>query len=427
MAATPAPRVQAARAVMSVMQGHSLDQLVFAEGGDSALVRELVYGTLRWYHRLRALLALVLERPLKDKDADLTALLLVGLYQLIYMRVPAHAAVSETVAASVGLGKSWARGLVNAVLRRVGREQAKLEARLDTPEATSSHPAWLLNLLTAAWPQEWQAIIEANNARPPMAIRVNLLRVSRAQYLARLDEAGIPAREVDVGDAALVLEQPVPVARLPGFEDGEVSVQDVSAQLAAVITDPQPGEYVLDACAAPGGKTAHLLERSRSAEVVAVDVNADRVERLRNNLERLRLPAVVVQGDATRPADWWDGHPFDRILLDAPCSGSGVIRRHPDIKLLRRPADIEQTAARQKDLLAALWPLLRRGGKLVYATCSVLPRENHQTVAAFLEQQPGARDMTPDLPWGRRVAAGWQTLPGEGGGDGFYYACIDKT
>jgi len=422
-----AARVQAARAVMAVMQGRSLDQLSFGERDDTALVRELAYGTLRWYHRLRALLMLMMERPLKDKDADLTALLLIGLYQLIYMRVPAHAAVSETVAATVSLGKPWARGLVNAVLRRVGREQDELEARLDSPEAITSHPAWLLDLLTAAWPQDWQTIIDANNSRPPMAIRVNLLRSSRAQYLGRLDQAGIPARAVDTGDAALVLEQPVPVTRLPGFADGEVSVQDLSAQLAAVITDPQPGDYVLDACAAPGGKTAHLLERSRAAEVVAVEVDGDRVERLRGNLERLRLQATVVHGDATRPAGWWDGRPFDRILLDAPCSGSGVIRRHPDIKLLRRPADIEQMAARQQDLLAALWPLLRRGGKLVYATCSVLPRENHQTVVAFLEQQSGARDLTPDLPWGRRVAAGWQTLPGEGGGDGFYYACIDKT
>jgi len=422
-----AARVQAARAVVAVMQGRSLDQLRLGEGDAAALVRELVYGTLRWYHRLRALLALMLERPLKDKDADLIALLLIGLYQLIYMRVPAHAAVSETVAATISLGKPWARGLVNAVLRRVGREQDELESRLDTPEAITSHPAWLLDLLTAAWPQDWQTIIDANNSRPPMAIRVNLLRSSRAQYLGRLDQAGIPARAVDTGDAALVLEQPVPVTRLPGFADGEVSVQDLSAQLAAVITDPQPGDYVLDACAAPGGKTAHLLERSRAAEVVAVEVDGDRVERLRGNLERLRLQATVVHGDATRPAGWWDGRPFDRILLDAPCSGSGVIRRHPDIKLLRRPADIEQMAARQQDLLAALWPLLRRGGKLVYATCSVLPRENHQTVVAFLEQQSGARDLTPDLPWGRRVAAGWQTLPGEGGGDGFYYACIDKT
>jgi 16S rRNA (cytosine967-C5)-methyltransferase len=285
----------------------------------------------------------------------------------------------------------------------------------------------LLDALTRAWPQHWQAIADANNTRPPMAIRVNLLRTSRARYLARLEAAGIPAREVDGLEAALMLEQPVPVTRLPGFADGEVSVQDVSAQLAATLVDPRPGQRVLDACAAPGGKTAHLLERSRPAEVVAVDVDADRLERLRGNLERLRLSAVVVQGDAARPADWWDERQFDCILLDAPCSGSGVIRRHPDIKLLRRPADIEQMAARQRDLLAALWPLLRRGGKLVYATCSVLPRENHQAVAAFLEQQPGARDVTPELPWGRRVAAGWQTLPGEGGGDGFYYACIDKT
>lgn len=391
------------------------------------LAQELCYGTLRWWPRLEWLLARLLDKPLKAKEADVHALLLLGLYQLSYMDIPPHAAVSETVAVTALLKKEWARGLVNAVLRRFQRERDELEQALAADEAASNaHPAWLLSELQQSWPKQWQAIVAANNARPPMTLRVNRARQSRDDYLTMLTEVAIDAHPSVHAPDALTLERPVTVEQLPGFADGLVSVQDAAAQLAAPLLDARSGMRVLDACAAPGGKSGHLLELCPDLDLYALDIEERRLERVGENLARLGVKAKLLAADAAEPAAWWDGQPFDRILLDAPCSASGVIRRHPDIKLLRRAEDIDQLVQLQGSILDALWPLLRPGGILLYATCSVLPRENGEQLANFLARQEDAVNLPLDQTWGQSTAIGRQILPGQDGMDGFYYACIGK-
>ncbi|MBI5612417.1 MAG: 16S rRNA (cytosine(967)-C(5))-methyltransferase RsmB, partial [Gammaproteobacteria bacterium] len=285
--------------------------------------------------------------------------------------------------------------------------------------------AWLLARLQQAWPQHWQAILAANNERPPLTLRVNLSKLARADYLEKLTAAGLAARPHAGIDSALTLATPCAVTDLPGFAAGEVSVQDGAAQLAAVWLDARPGERVLDACAAPGGKACHVLERA-AVELVAVDRDGARLERLRQNLRRLHLAAEVIAADAAEPAGWWDGRSFQRILLDAPCSGSGVIRRHPDIKLHRRPGDLERLACGQARLLAGLWPLLAPGGKLLYVTCSILPEENDDPVARFLVEHADAVPVALAADLGHARPIGVQLLPGEHELDGFYYACLQK-
>lgn len=433
-------RQLAAEAVAAVIAGGaSLDEALAAvlprlpSMTDAGLLKELCFGALRWRFRLQAPLDTLLKRPFKARDADIHALLLIGLYQLVYMRVPDHAAVAETVAATGGLGKSWARALVNATLRNFLRRQEALLAAADsTPSGRHAHPTWLIGRLRADWPEDWEAMLAANNARPPMTLRVNRRRATLEDVQARLTAASIESRPHTLAADALTLATPVDVDRLPGFAAGELSVQDAGAQLAADALAGGPNLRVLDACAAPGGKTGHFLERCPGlAECVALDVSASRLERVRDNLDRLGLQATVLQGDARRPDDWWDGRPFDRILLDAPCSGSGVIRRHPDIKSLRRATDIERLAAVQAQLLDALWPLLASSGKLVYATCSVLRAENEVQIAKFLAREAGARAValpaTPFDAGSRAAGAGRQILPGDNGMDGFYYACLEKT
>jgi 16S rRNA (cytosine967-C5)-methyltransferase len=321
--------------------------------------------------------------------------------------------------------------MTNALLRRVLREAEEIRRRIAADETlTLAHPAWLLTRLRNCYPDAWRSIAEANNARPPLTLRVHGGKTTRAAYRDRLAQAGMAAQVVADVNSALILESPVPVEKLPGFLAGEVSVQDAAAQLAAVLLDAQPGEYVLDACAAPGGKAAHILERVPQVTLVALDVDAQRLERVRENFTRLGLQGMAVQGDAARPSAWWDGRPFDRILLDAPCSATGVIRRHPDIRLHRTPTDITRLAATQAQLLDALWPLLAPGGKLLYVTCSILPEENAQQLAAFLARHPDAREHTlmhPALTHSaRRVGAGFQILPGAGNMDGFYYSQLAK-
>ncbi len=397
---------------------------------DRGLAQELAFGTLRWYRRLDALLDTFLRQPLKRKDGDLHALLLLGLYQLLYLDTPPHAAVNETVAA-VPASKRWARGLVNGVLRSAQREaRARLEALDRESGVRLSHPDWLLE----TWRRDWgdalaERIAEANNARPPMVLRVNRRRLARDDCLARLAAAGIEARALAEPDA-VQLARPQPVTALPGFAEGELSVQDAAAQWAAELLALAPGQRVLDACAAPGGKTAHIAEREPGlAALVALDADAGRLARVRDNLQRLGLEADCIQGDAARPGDWWDGRPFDRILLDAPCSATGVIRRHPDIKWLRRASDIDTLAATQAAMLDALWPLLAPGGMLLYATCSTLRAENDRQVAAFLERTAGARPRPIGQAAEAEVAQGWQLLPGQGsppGHDGFYYARLER-
>jgi len=395
---------------------------------DRALVRELCYGVLRWHPRLEALLQGLLQHPLKARDADVHALLLLGLYQLAYMRVPPHAAVGETVSAVAALGKEWARGLVNGVLRRFQRERERLEDALAADlTATLAHPAWLLEALQDAWPEDWRRVAEAGNQRPPMVLRVNTRRLGRGAYLQQLAGAGMTARSLPGAPQALLLDKPVDVAALPGFARGEVSVQDAGAQLAALLLDLHPGQRVLDACAAPGGKTGHLLELEPGlAEVLAMDRDAERMRRVSATLTRLGLAAQALVADAADPAAWWDGRLFDRILLDAPCSATGVIRRHPDIKVLRRMGDIAAVQSEQARLLEALWPLLGKGGMLLYVTCSVLPQENQHQVVRFLGAHPEAEELPIHASWGRPCAAGRQILSGEAGMDGFYYARLHK-
>lgn len=400
---------------------------------DRAFVQELCFGVLRWLPRLRFQLSRLLDKPLKTTDADIDCLLLAGLYQILELNTPDHAAVSASVNAAQELGKPWAGKLVNAVLRRAARERETLQALAGLPPAASlAHPKWLLKALQQAWPDDWQAIATANNQRPPLFIRVHRGRVARERYLQLLAAAGLKGTPHAQVESAIRIEPAVTADALPGFAEGLVSVQDAAAQLAAGLLELRPGQRVLDACAAPGGKTAHILETEPQLDtLVAVDNKPERLARLRNGLERLQLTGGCAtiecqNADASQPEDWWDGRLFDRILLDAPCTGTGVIRRHPDIKYHRDRAAIETAAATQARLLDALWPLLAPSGKLLYATCSVLPVENSDAIAGFLARQHGARALTIDAPWGRPVAHGRQILPGNSDMDGFFYACLNK-
>lgn len=434
MSAGAESRAAAGRVVAAVARrGRSLDEALAKgcnelAGADRGLAAEMAYGTLRFYPRLDRWVDLLLARPLPTRDAEVHDLLAVGLYQLEELRVPDHAGVAATVEAVRVMGRAQYAGLVNACLRRWLRERETLKKRVSrAPEVVHAHPRWWLDALAMDWPRDWEAIVRANNEQAPMWVRVNRLKSSRVEWLARLVEAGGSARPWEPAPEALCLAAPMAVEALPGFAVGEVSVQDGAAQLAAGLVSPAPGMRVLDACAAPGGKSAHLLETCPQAELTALDISAPRLERVRENFARLGLEARVLAGDAIEPRDWWDGRPFDRILLDAPCTGSGVVRRHPDIKLLRRAEDVPAMASRQAALLEALWPLLAPGGRLVYATCSVLRAENTGRIAEFLARFPEARAVDLGEPgWGRRAGPGRQLLPGEAGTDGFYYACLSR-
>jgi 16S rRNA (cytosine967-C5)-methyltransferase len=392
---------------------------------DRAFVQALCYGVARWYFQLDALLAALTRKPIKDPEIRLLALL--GLYQLKFSRVKPHAAVAETVAAAGR--KTWAKPLLNAVLRSYQREQAQLEARLAAdPAAVHAHPPWLAEEIGRDWPDQAIAILQHNNEPPPLALRVNPARGSRDAYLERLAQAGIAASPSEFCESAVIVANPVPVDRLPGFADGSVSVQDSAAQFAAPLLDLRAGQRVLDLCAAPGGKTLHILETCPEIEeLVAVDIVPERVRKIRENLARAARQATLLAADATRPETWWDGRPFDRILVDAPCSATGVIRRHPDIKLLRKPEDLADLPGLQALILEAAWRMLAPGGLMVYATCSILRRENEARIAEFLAAHPDAREIPIDAPWGTPVGHGRQILTGESGMDGFFYARLEKS
>lgn len=418
-------------------QGRSLSQAMETIPQEAqkerSLIQEMCYGVFRDYHRLMCILEGLLKKPLKSRDSDIQALLLVGLYQLTAMRIPDHAGVSETVDATKDLKKPWARGLVNGVLRNFLREKDQIiEAADQSEEAHWSHPQWLLDHVRNAWPKQWQAVLKANNQRPPMTLRVNISRNSRDDYLAELEASNISAVASSYASSAVTLTQPQDVSQLPGFFEGRVSVQDEAAQLAASLLDLKNDQRVLDVCAAPGGKTGHILETA-NVELIAVDVDPQRLEKVKQNLDRLGQKASLVVGDARFPEKWWNGEQFDRILLDAPCSATGVIRRHPDIKVLRRAGDIQSLVELQGQILDAIWPLLKPGGMLVYATCSVLPCENSDQLTAFLEKRTDVSNLEINAGWGRPVNIGRQILPGDSssedsitGMDGFYYGCLKK-
>ena len=394
------------------------------QANDRAFVQALCFGVARWYFRLDFILRQLATKPIRDEEIRLLALL--GLYQLEYTRVKPHAAVAETVEAAGR--KAWAKPLLNGVLRTYQRERERLSALADADaEAATAHPAWLVGKIRKSWPEDWPAILDRANLPPPMGLRVNLGQGGRDAYLESLREAGIPAQACLFAESGIILEDPVPVERLPGFGAGRVSVQDESAQLAAGLLDLQAGQRVLDVCAAPGGKTLHILESQPGlAEVVALDIAPDRLAKINANLARVGLAARVMAGDAADPSAWWDGKPFDRILLDAPCSATGVIRRHPDIKLLRHAEDILPLSVKQRRILESIWPLLAEGGLLLYATCSILKEENEKLVAGFLHAHPDAREVPIDAAWGRPCLAGRQIVSGENGMDGFYYARLSK-
>lgn len=428
------PRLAAAKALAAVLNGKaSLNsslptQLDKVEDRDRGFTQDLAFGTARWQPRLSALAAKLLQKPFKAADADVEALLLVGLYQLLYTRVPAHAAIGETVGCADKLKKPWAKALLNAVLRRAQRESEALLAELEhDPVVRTAHPRWLQKSLKAFWPEQWEAICAANNAHPPMILRVNRRHHSRDAYLQLLTDAGINATPCVYSVDGIVLEAATDVRSLPGFAEGWISVQDEAAQLAADLLDLAPGQRVLDACCAPGGKTCHILEVEKDlAAVVAVDLEAKRLVRVRENLARLGLSVELIAADGRDTATWWDGKPFQRILLDAPCSATGVIRRHPDIKLTRQPDDIAALAGLQGELLDALWPTLEVGGILLYATCSTLPTENTEVIEAFLARTSGARELDLATAAGIKQPHGRQLLAQEGGHDGFYYAKLIK-
>lgn len=416
-----------------MLDGRSLDDALAAspppvDERDRALSAELSYGVCRWYRRLDALVGALLTKPFKRRDRDLHLLLLVGAYQLLYSRVPPHAAISSSVDGSRALGKGWASKVVNGVLRRLQRERESLERKVDAdPAVCFAQPDWLYNRLRTAWPGQLDTILPALQTRPTMVLRVDQRRIGRDAYVVRLHGAGLTALSHPTVPTALALDRPVAVADLPGFAEGLVSVQDAGAQLAATYLDLSDGLSVLDACAAPGGKTLAILQSAARLDVTALDIDRGRLQKVEDNLRRGGVGARLFAGDAacSQGTDW-GARRYDRILLDAPCSATGVLARHPDIRLLRRATDIDALADRQAALLDALWPLLSPGGRLLYVTCSLLPTENEQQIAAFIARCPDASTVElPAVP-GINTGEGVQLLPGIDATDGFYYAALVK-
>lgn len=424
-----------------VDKGHSLDAVVGdyfnthdQSPQDRGLVQEIVYGVCRWYGELDQVAAGLLQKPIRNKDRVVHFVLLVGLYQLRHIETAEHAAVAETVAACKQLQKMWAKNLINGCLRSYLRETES--AATTNAETTSSiemrnrqsHPDWILAAIERAWPEQAAKILHANNQRPPMCLRVNHRQASRDDYLLELNAAGIEAKADSYSCDGVIPSKAVPVNKLPGFEEASVSVQDTAAQLACGILDAQKGDTVLDACAAPGGKAAHLLERSNNQlELHALDISERRCEQLHSTLGRLNLDAKVFVADASAKPSWpVPDLGYDRILIDAPCSGLGVIRRHPDIKHHRRPEDIANLNHIQQQLLEQLWLLLKPGGQLLYMTCSILPSENQDQIVTFLASHTDARLPAFDHPNAIELEIGKQTLPGVHDMDGFYYCLLEK-
>lgn len=427
------PRQLALHSLLLVIgKGRSLDDALAnilakspdLEVRDIALCRELANGVCRYYYLLQHLLKPRLRKAFKSKDLDLEIILLIGIYQLLMMRVDDHAAVNESVKLTLHQKKSWAKGLVNGLLRQLIRDEVSIEALA----IEISYPDWISHKIAADWPEHSAKILHAGNQRAPMTLRVDLNQRSREQQIERMREQDIAADVHPLIESAIVLEKPCPVSKIEGFELGLVSVQDAAAQLAAELLDCKPGMQVLDACAAPGGKSAHILQTCKAVTLIAIDKDESRLVLIEQNLHRIGQQAHLKCGNATQPDDWHDGVLFDRILADVPCSASGVIRRHPDIKLLRRDDDIPNLVLQQRAILLALWPLLKPGGVMVYSTCSIFKDENEEQIAWFIDNHKNCTvNRLNSVQWGHKRPFGRQILPGQQCMDGFYYAKIHKT
>ncbi len=433
-------RVELARMLLAVIdRGRSLDRefLHRASGwdtGSKARSRELLWGTVRWYGYLEQLIAFMTGRSVQKLPATTRALLALGLYQLWQMRTAEHAVIKQTVDAVAVAGQPRLKGLANALLRRFQREGDALRNEIDMEPSVAAMPDWIYEAIARDWPQAAPAILAASQARAPMWLRINRMRTDPKTYIERL-QSELPTLEATATELvpdAVLLSAPTQVTALPGWETGDVSVQDAAAQLVAEFVDPAPGHRVLDACAAPGGKAAHLAERlGGDLDLTAIDVDGKRMQRVTETFERLGLAARLVTASALDTDAWWDGRAFDRILIDAPCSASGVMRRHPDIKFTRRPGDIAQLAETQSALLAALWPLLASGGRMIYTTCSIFEAENSAVLNEFVGKHSNAytKNKLPNASWDALMVprgVGYQVLPGTEKFDGFFYGCIEK-
>jgi 16S rRNA (cytosine967-C5)-methyltransferase len=427
------PRWLALKALMLVIgQGRSLDSAVVAAVADSSelearnqsLYQELLRGTCRWFLALQLILKPYLRKPFKSKDRDLEVILAIGLYQILLMRVGDHAAVYETVKLTQLQNKQWAKGLVNGVLRQLIRDKVVI----GTTHHADSYPRWMQQTISRDWPRQYAEVLEAGNNRAPLTLRVDIRQRGVDSVIETLRNQGVTAVRHELVESAIVLDKACDVTRLDEFSAGLVSVQDAAAQLAAGLLDCRPKMRVLDACAAPGGKTAHLLQSTDNLDLVALDQDASRLQRVDQNLLRIDRQARLVCGDAALPAHWFEGNQFDRILADLPCSGSGVVRRHPDIKLLRRASDIAQLVDTQQKILTALWPLLKPGGLMLYSTCSIYRDENERQIEWFVKNHDNCAERSLDsVQWGEACPRGRQILPGQYNMDGFFYACLQKV
>lgn len=414
-------RAVCAEITMNVIEdGQSLSNALYSlkrvKEKDRPLTQEIVYGVLRTLPELEFYVQALMERVLVKKNRIVHHLILVGLYQICHTRIPIHAALSETVEATVALNKIGFKKVVNAVLRQFSRQKEILYTQFENTEARLLHPKWLIERIKAAYPNEWQSILEQNNQRPPMWIRLNEQKMPRAEYLNLLKEAEIEYTPSNSLSCAIQIVSPISVHALPLFDEGIISVQDVSAQEAAFLIAPKQNELILDLCAAPGGKTTHLLEIEPSINMVAVDIEEARLQKIQENLTRLNQKATLIVGDGLKPENWIQDQAFDKILIDAPCSATGVIRRHPDIKWLRKNNDIAKLVAVQKEMLNKNWMHLKKNGVLVYATCSILPEENESQIKDFLKEHQDAVLVEPVR----------QILPQKDQGDGFFYAKLQK-
>ncbi len=430
MSALSNPRICAASILTEVVADKkSLNAVIDTarKSSEMALTKQLCFGTCRYYFQLKHIQKNFLKKSIKAKEMQVEMLLLCALYELIYLNTQPHAVVNETVEALKIIKKHWAVKLINGILRNFLRQKSQqLENLTKNPVAFYAHPLWLIEKIKKAYPTDFQKILAENNKKAPMILRVNQQKITTQNYLEKLKAHDIEASTSPICDSAIVLKSACQVQALPGFFEGECSIQDVHAQLAVNLLPVDATHRVLDACAAPGGKSAHLLEKfSNDLDLTVLDVDAHRIPLVLENFERLHLSAKILTADATALNDWWDKNAFDRILLDAPCSATGVIRRHPDIKLLRQESDIAQLQKTQRALLKTLWQTLKSGGKLLYCTCSVLPEENMENIQWFLQTTQNATIQRLSLA--SSTTTGLQKLPGDACGDGFYYCLLNKA